>query len=371
MASITKLRPKLRKQPVVPAPSPAWTHTDSCWHLIRPLPAAICKLAIFDLDGTLMEGDTLIDSVIEYALSVQNQGYRLVVISNQYGITKGQTTHQAVQARFKTLSESLKEVSFLYATEKDHYRKPMTGMFDLLNVRAHPCSFYCGDAVGRAKDFAVSDFYFARNCGLKCIAAPDLSPVIVEKAAKHMLYTNLEPLSNWLIKPSPELGLDLGLGRPECPLFIVMIGPQGSGKSTLANLTANLESIMVLNRDTIGSTAKMKTRFRAAIKDRTSVILDNTNYSRDGRSEYISVAREAGYKILIYYFDIPKELSMHMCHMRVQLGGPRIPPVAIHTYYKRLVAPSEDEGEIIYIRGVLVYDGMPKQYYYHYDLKER
>jgi len=364
MASITKLRPKLRKQPAQgPAPSPEWTHTDSCWHRLYPLPLGIGKFAIFDLDGTLMEGDTLIDSVIEYALSVQNQGYHLVVISNQYGLTKGQTTHQAVQARFKTLSESLKGVSFLYATEKDHYRKPMTGMFDLLKVQVHPCSFYCGDAVGRAKDFAVSDFYFARNCGLKCIAAPDLSPVTVEQAAKHMLYTNLEPLSNWLVEPPRPPSL-------KGPVLIVMVGPQGSGKSTLAKYLTD-DSITLLNRDTIGSTAKMKTQFRTAIKDRTSVILDNTNYDRDGRDEYISVARTAGYKTQIYYFDIPKELSMHMCHMRVQLGGPRIPPVAIHTYYKRLVVPSDDEGEIVHIRGLLAYDGMPKQYYYHYDLKER
>lgn len=360
MASITKLRPKLRKRSAL-EPTPEWTHTDTCWHRLYPLPLGIGKFAIFDLDGTLMEGDTLIDPVIEYALSVQNQGYHLVVISNQYGITKGQTTHQAVQSRFKILSESLKGVSFLYATEKDRYRKPMTGMFDLLKVQAHPCSFYCGDAVGRAKDFAVSDFYFARNCGLKCIAAPDLSPINVEKAAKHMLYTNLEPLSNWLVEtPRP-------LSSLEGPVLIVMIGPQGSGKSTLAKY---LTTDVVLNRDTIGSTAKMKTQFRAAIKDRINVVLDNTNYDRDGRDEYISVAREAGYKIQIYYFDIPKELSMHMCHMRVQLGGPRIPPVAIHTYYKRLVVPSE-EGDIVHIRGLLGYDGMPKQYYYHYDLKGR
>jgi len=349
--------------------------------MIHSLPKAINpKLAIFDLDSTLMNGDVKIDAVVDYALSVQKQGYYLAVISNQYGITKGQTTHQVVQARFKTMSEWFNNgVSFLYATDKDRYRKPMTGMFSLLMAKlecalVHPDSFYCGDAVGRAKDFAVSDFYFARNCGLKCIAAPDLSLVLVEKAAKHILYTNLEPLDNWLIPspiPSPTWSPD---SEPESELeLIVMVGPQGSGKSTLAkHLKAGSDTVKLLNRDTIGSTAQMKTQFRSAIKNRVSVILDNTNYDRDGRGDYISVAREAGYNIRIYYFDIPKELSMHMCHMRVQTGGPRIPPVAIHTYYKRLEAPHKDEAEIVVIQGIPTYDDdMPKEFYYHYDLKER
>lgn len=44
-----------------------------------------------------------------------------------------------------------------------------------------------------------------------------------------------------------------------------------------------------------------------------------------------------------YFFDYPKELSLHMINIRVQLGGKHVQPVDIHMYYKHLEIPRETQ----------------------------
>jgi bifunctional polynucleotide phosphatase/kinase len=343
---------------------------------------------MFDLDETLMKLNSteLIKETVEYAKICRDNGLQLVVMSNQYGISKGQTTHEEVQERFEVLRRALGDnVSFLYATDKDQYRKPMTGMFDILCNRSEAGkpvkgSFYCGDAVGRATDFAVSDLYFAWNCGVSCFKPPDGSSIQAQAqvqvqaqdvADKFNLYKALGEIGDWVIDGDHLLQLP----EQPAPLLIMMVGPPGSGKSHLSKLM-DPDRFKVLNNDTIGRQAVEK-EFLRLIRDgeKKSIILDNTNYDQDKRKYYIGLAKAAGYTVRIYYFDIPKALCLHMCHMRVQLGGPRIPPVAIHTYYKRLQPPTE--GEIVHIGGIASYTDSPitpqhlPQFYYHYDLKER
>lgn len=377
-----KIKAKLR---VVPLQTGlVWSQTDSCYHcaLSRvPSPALVpVRLAMFDLDDTLLNGDQIMPNTIKFAQRSMSDGMIVVVMSNQYGVTKGQTTNEEVQARFRQLAEHLPSAIFMYSTDKDRYRKPMTGMFDLLlritgwNVDLGG-SFYCGDAVGRAGDFAVTDLYFAHNCGVKCFAPPEdqlsrpLRPIRTDMVhKKHQNYSSLEPLDGWLRD---------GTFTPTGKTLVMTVGPQGCGKSTLAKFLSSGSSagLRVLNRDTIGSTAKLEKEFIQLLSKGITIILDNTNYDKDKRRWYISRARQEGYDVVIYYFNIPKELSFHMCHMRVQLGGPRIPPVAIHTYYKNLQPPEAgiDDAEIVTIDGILSYDGLglPKEYKFHYDLKER
>lgn len=373
MDQTKKIKAKLK-----PRPKPTWTwsqtSTGSAYYVTTTLSGAV-KCAIFDLDDTLMTLHDIvpITPVVEYAKKCHREGCRIIVISNQYGITKGTTTHQAVQNRFKILSTLLglqpgKDVTYIYAIAKDKYRKPMTGMFnEVCPEGAAPDSFYCGDAVGRSGDFAVSDYYFAKNCNLMCISAPDLTPVTDSRVSvKYQLYRDLGSLDKWVSDanintkgPGPEL--------------VLTIGPQGCGKSTLAKLYRS-SNYVILNRDTIGSTVKLQKMYNDCIHNMSRVFIDNTNYSKDTRDGFIKKAISAGYKVKIYYFDIPKMLSFHMCHMRVQLGGPRIPPVAIHTYYKRLEPPTADQDasvDVTVFNGILSHEGLPTEYQQYFNLKER
>jgi bifunctional polynucleotide phosphatase/kinase len=290
--------------------------------------------------------------------------WNVAVISNQYKQDETQ-----VRAKFQTIFRLLGDgLSYFYATEKDQYRKPSTGMYKLLlgDSDSHPESFYCGDAAGRKGDFSICDYYFALNCGLKFIPAP-LSDIV--RPTVCLYHKAGLDLSKYIAPAHPKLGPSpsSSLG----PYMIMMVGPQGSGKSyTSARIkSAHPElDLLIINRDTMGS-AKVKSEFSRAMTAGRSVILDNTNPTAEGRQEFL-LGVPGHYRKICYYFDIPKTLSTHLCLMRAELGGPYIPAVARHTYYKRLVPPSIAEGldEVHVVTGL---DIAIPEYRYHYNLDER
>jgi bifunctional polynucleotide phosphatase/kinase len=113
----------------------------------------------------------------------REDGYRLVVISNQGGISlkpdpKAPKAHQNKLSTFKTKVAAVFNqldlpVSIYAATEKDIFRKPRTGMWKELleDYDIDPAdldlehSIFVGDAGGRSagggkpKDFSCSDRY--------------------------------------------------------------------------------------------------------------------------------------------------------------------------------------------------------------------
>ena len=113
---------------------------------------------------------------------MHSDGFTIVILSNQLGVTKKKTTHDDVKTRFENAIFNIGvPISVLYAYGNDGFRKPHTKMFNLLKTEFHLCdegieispeSFYCGDAAGRPKtktqkkDFSNSDLLFAYNCGL-------------------------------------------------------------------------------------------------------------------------------------------------------------------------------------------------------------
>ena len=327
-----------------------WNSIDTCYYSIQDIPEETIKYALYDLDNTLLKLDSMepICSVIEHAKSHIAQGYHVGVISNQYGITRGKTTHEQVRARFSYLKGILGAISCIYATGKDMYRKPMIGMFKVL-VNEKPISsdsFYCGDATGRAKDFSICDYLFSKNCKLKFLTAPDLLTEY-KTSPKHDLYANFDPAS---YLRNIEWSYPMSTNKKA----IILVGPQGSGKSTYAK-SSNLRVLSLENLN--GSSTKFKAGFNQLIKNQES---------------YISELKKHEYDVFCVFFNFPKELSSHMCNLRQQLGGKYIPIIARHTYYKRLQPPLMDEGynDIITIDGISCSSAMDAAFYYRYDLKQ-
>ena len=348
-----------------------WNTHDTCTYSLCPRTSD--KLATFDMDGTLYDEDSPLFTLDKLS-RLHEDGYTIVVFSNQYGITKGKTTHNKVQERFHVLREVLHgiPISIFYATAKDKYRKPMTGMYDLYceltGFKREPVGrnvFYCGDAAGRSGDFAVSDRYFADNCSME-FYLPGLE-VSIDPAPKYQLYKDIRPI----LEPK---SMKIDFPETDKPVLILMVGPQGSGKSTLSKLLYSKRAGYTILSNDSSSGSFVRKRFSDLVRERCNIIINNTNFKLEHRAQFL--CEVAGkYYVRCYFFDIPKGLSTHMCHMRVQLGGKYIPPVARHTYYKHLVRPQEREGidEIVTITRTPQYEGLdvPTEYYYQYNLKER
>jgi len=353
------------------------------------------KLAVFDMDDTLIHGDSGSDNwqwayqeVPTRLRELVLQGWKLVIISNQHGLAKGQVDLGTMTRKLQSLYNQLQlPIEIYLATEKDTYRKPMTDLWTMILTRMEltdkdvdPQSFYCGDAAGRPKgyfpgrpkDFAITDRYFAYNCGLRFLTPETMFLGLT----RDFPYT--DPYQS-------KLNLDCYRSSEPYPLpqgykasdrnLILMVGSIASGKTILSQ-NPMFAGYVHLNNDTIKNAKKLRERFETAIGTGQSVIIDNTNPQSETRKAYITKAKGAGYKVYVYYMDFPKELSIHLNHMRAQLHHgqyPAVPIIAIHKYYKDLEPPQSQEGfdEIMTLRKLHWPKLSPeaeRYFAYHYDL---
>jgi predicted kinase len=73
-----------------------------------------------------------------------------------------------------------------------------------------------------------------------------------------------------------------------------------------------------------------------------SVVVDNTNPSRDVRAALIAIGRRHGARVIGYYFDADARTCL--MRNRAREGRARVPDVAIFTTRKKLQVPELNEG---------------------------
>lgn len=150
------------------------------------------KLALFDMDGTIIKtksgksnpvnGQDWVfwnPCVPKKIQEVKAKGFRVIIVTNQKGISLGFTTLNEIQSKIHTFSKQIGvEMSAFIATKDDDYRKPLPGIWNYIiqklnktKVDKSAC-FFVGDAAGRPKvghrhkDHSDADRLFAINCGL-------------------------------------------------------------------------------------------------------------------------------------------------------------------------------------------------------------
>ncbi|KAK3283671.1 hypothetical protein CYMTET_8641 [Cymbomonas tetramitiformis] len=148
------------------------------------------KIAAFDLDGTLvntksgakfaLNGNDFVlfnENVKPKLQELHEDGFKLVIFSNQNGIKKAISGKKAMEtkSRIDNFSKEVQvPIQAFCATQKDEYRKPEVGMWKYMlrhnNEGLEPdmdCVFFVGDAAGRPADFSDSDKEFAKRIGVK------------------------------------------------------------------------------------------------------------------------------------------------------------------------------------------------------------
>ncbi|XP_020888797.1 polynucleotide 3'-phosphatase ZDP isoform X1 [Arabidopsis lyrata subsp. lyrata] len=157
------------------------------------------KIAAFDFDGCLAKTSVKIvgadawslmyPSIPEKLQSLYNQGYKLVIFTNESNIDRWKNKRQAaVDSKIGRLNSFIERVKvpiqvFIACgvsssggkgSKDDFYRKPKAGMWQLMKKHFNSGiaidmdkSFYVGDAAGRKMDHSDADIKFAQASGLK------------------------------------------------------------------------------------------------------------------------------------------------------------------------------------------------------------
>lgn len=327
------------------------------------------KVASFDMDDTLIKvksgakfpknaDDWLFwsDEVPKRLVELDKEGYKLVIFTNQNGITKGHTSAQDIQTKIQNFCEtSGVKIQAFIASADDEYRKPSTTMWDLLESTYNgkvkidkKASFFCGDAAGRKtkthKDFSDTDLKYALN-----VDVPFQTPEVCflgEKEEK-IEVKGFNPKS---VPTTGEL-VEGEKGVKEFPYvekeMIIFCGPPGGGKSTFWQ--TYLQKYERVNRDTLKTKEKCYKVAEEAILKGKSVVIDNTNPKKEDRAYFLGLAKKHGLSARCFFFNTNKDTCFHNDYMRVvnavrkHLSG-KAGSIPIHSWFKYLEEPQVGEG---------------------------
>lgn len=334
------------------------------------------KVCAVDFDGTLVfqqsnanfpedadDWQAVFKNCKDKLQQYHNDGWMLVIFTNQSGVSKGHVKINDVKKRLTSFIGYIGvPIQVFIATNNDKYRKPHTHMWRaymefLIKSNIHEKEImveqviFVGDAAGRIKtkknkkDFSCSDRKFAYNIGrltnnvinnVKFFTPEEffIGKDDRNSSAELWSWDCFDP-EQYLIKNIQETVIE-----PNKYLeMILLIGPPGSGKSTFAiNFCDHHKQYIRVNQDTLKTKEKCIAATNKAINDKKSVIIDNTNADINTRKIYTDIARQENYSIRYIHFDIEKEMAIHLDEMRVELGEREetIPIIVFHTYYKKL-----------------------------------
>jgi bifunctional polynucleotide phosphatase/kinase len=281
------------------------------------------SIAAFDLDWTLTYNEKHlypkeVDDIYIFPNRKQvlekliEDGYNIVIFTNQFAKTKKEK--QKKVERITTFIEKLNLPVCVYiSTEKDNYRKPNIGMWNLFKKeREIKNVIFVGDALDRPQDFSDSDKIFGEKINAEIKAPEDF-------------FGNSEIPS---FKDDKEL--------------IVFVGMPGSGKSTFYH--TNLKEHIHIEQDKIGSRPKLLKELDKSLTTGKSIVIDSTNPIQENRLEYYEKAKKHNYNIKVIYFLV-NGTGFN------KLREKPVPDIVYHIYFKKLEPPTIENtpGEIIYV----------------------
>ena len=129
------------------------------------------------------------------------------------------------------------------------------------------------------------------------------------------------------------------------PQLVIFVGLPGSGKSTYY-FAHFAQTHAQVSKDLMPNARRRDDRQAMAIEKAfaagQSVVVDNTNPSREVRAPLIALGKRHGARIIAYYFECSVRVAIVRNEQREGKG--RVPKVAIFTTQKKLQPPALDEG---------------------------
>jgi bifunctional polynucleotide phosphatase/kinase len=353
----------------------------------------VTKIMGFDVDGTLIEtksGATFaknksdwkwkFDSVVSRIQQFWKDGFHIVFFTNQGGVQgEGRATTKAQEAarvealcgRLGAIAVSLGvPVLVLAATASDLYRKPLTGMWNVMIERLQTTQkaplaislancVFVGDAAGRPKgwtkgvpaDFSCTDRKFARNVGISF-----QTPEECFELAAPVPLTKIdwgENPADWISTDEERAAIDKSNGEKIAqmtsgPEVVICVGMPGAGKSSACK--GRLTEHVWINQDTLGTADRCAREVRSNLNEGKSVVVDCTNPSVDHRRMYIRIATEKKASARVLYFNTPRHIAEHLNILReVTSKGERarVPQIAYRHYLGQFECPSKELDKVL------------------------
>ena len=122
---------------------------------------------------------------------------------------------------------------------------------------------------------------------------------------------------------------------------VLFVGIQGAGKSTFYQQRF-FDTHVRINMDMLKTRYREQIFLQACILGKQPFVVDNTNVLASERARYIGPAKEAGFRILGYFFPVPVRHAIGRNQKRE--GKKKIPVQGILGTQKKLQAPRREEG---------------------------
>lgn len=122
---------------------------------------------------------------------------------------------------------------------------------------------------------------------------------------------------------------------------IILIGIQASGKSTFYRQRFS-ETHIRINLDMLRTRHREQIILRACLEAKQPFVVDNTNILAAHRARYIVAAKEAGFRVVGYYFRT--NLGDALRRNREREPQQVVPEKGIFGAYHRLQPPRREEG---------------------------
>uniref|UniRef100_A0A069DZ62 Putative polynucleotide kinase 3' phosphatase n=1 Tax=Panstrongylus megistus TaxID=65343 RepID=A0A069DZ62_9HEMI len=357
--TITKIKKLTTKftWSIIPSGTVIWCQTKDVTE------GLICKIAGFDLDGTLIatkSGHTFPSNDDDWRLwhtgiksrlkTLVNEGFSLVLFTNQAQLEISSVSRKEL---FKNKIENILnalDVPFtvLIASARDVYRKPSPGMWDYYISKTQAridieSSFYVGDAAGRIaekpkkSDFDITDRLFARNVGVQFYTPDEFFLNEPPRPFKDVDFHPQEiPVENYPDLKIPSKSSEL----------IVMVGCPASGKSYFARTVLEPKGYLRISRDELKLWTKCRDKISNAISNQLNVVYDATNPDKESRKTIMDICSSMNFiNVRCFLMTTSAERCIHNNRFRQLVNNSNpVPHTAIITFTKRFEEPTIEEG---------------------------
>ena len=319
----------------------------------RPTKGKGVKVLFADLDHTLItpNGNHVFpkalndwkwknDAIVPKLKDMYNKGYEIVIVSNQKKMSGDD-----VKTKATMIYDNLKLPFVFISGHSDmYYRKPQLGLWDLLieyifkdakNIDM-PSSVFIGDS--------EADLYFARNTNIKFIHTDSFFLGI--KDTKFAKIEDAEhPLTKWVsntVHNLPPL-------QASTKHLVVMVGSPASGKSYYSK-ELEKKGFIRINKDSMKTDKIAENAFNNGIKEGRSIVIDNTNPTKEARAKWINAAKKASYHVTIVWMNFPISVVEYLDNYRIakyKSQDYHVPIVAMRVYYKKLEVPTQQECDTL------------------------